>query len=142
MAKRGARKGEKGQRAHRPTKKQREIAKLSAGCGLPKYLIASLVGVSEDTLNKHYAGDMTLGKAEIGQRLAARLVSLAGAGDFRALKLYLETQMGWMSEGQRQAREQPKANEGRGVMVAPSAMTAEEWIAAARAANASKEKPG
>lgn len=69
--------------------------------GIPKYLIAKVVKLNEDTINKHYEYELSCSQAEAVQRIAKVVAVQAENGDSKAQALYLKTQgakFGWIEK--------------------------------------------
>jgi hypothetical protein len=81
---------------HKPTEKTRAIVRRSAGLGLPIPNICALVGhIDPKTLNKHYAEEMGIGKAEANATVADSLFNKVKAGDVTSMIWWTKTQMKW-----------------------------------------------
>lgn len=63
-----------------------------AVAGIPKYLIAKIIKIDEETLTKHYEYELSCSQAEAVQRIAKTVYSQAVEGDAKAQALYLKTQ--------------------------------------------------
>jgi hypothetical protein len=86
---------------HRPTKELRQRISDLAIAGTPKYLIAKVVKLDDDTLNKYYAYELECAKTEAIERIAKTVYVQAVEGDSKAQALYLKTQgasHGWVEK--------------------------------------------
>jgi hypothetical protein len=90
-----------GRKPHNPTDEIREKVRKMSGFGVPQPMIAGVFDICENTLKKHYAQELAVGKglacAQIGQRLYQRAFE---DGDVTALIWYTKTQMGWTDKTQ------------------------------------------
>ena len=79
-----------GRPQHRPTKKLREKVEIAAGGGMAHENIALALGITRNTLEKHYARELTIGAAERRLEVMQALRAAAKKGRVAAIKLYLE----------------------------------------------------
>ena len=104
---RGAPKGRFGQPAFVPTEDQREkvrtYAKVFPVHG--EHYIARLIGVSRDTLRRHFAEDMELGRAQMLAGIGSQMINRAqnadaetAKGDLDAQKFILARLGGWTTK--------------------------------------------
>lgn len=84
-----------GHNEHEPTAESRQLVANAAGVGLQQPMIATLVGVSENTLRKHYETELAAGKARATFKVAAKLFTKAEQGDLGAMIFWLKAQGGW-----------------------------------------------
>lgn len=95
------RKPSTGRPQHKPTADTRAKVQKMSGYGVPQPMIAGVFDICENTLKKHYARELALGKglacASIGQRIYQRAFE---DGDVTALIWYTKTQMGWTDKTQ------------------------------------------
>jgi predicted transcriptional regulator len=80
---------------HIPTDEQKKLVESTSGLGLPHEQIASLVGIDDKTLRKHYRKELDEGKAKANSQIAKTLYSKATSGDTTALIWWTKTQMKW-----------------------------------------------
>lgn len=84
---------------HVPTPYTRRQAEMLVAYGLRQPEIAAVIGVSEDTLKKHYEHELEYGKAKATAIAAHRLFDIATRGEGResvtALIFWLKTRAGW-----------------------------------------------
>lgn len=69
--------------------------------GIPKYLIAKIIKIDDETLTKHYEHELTCAQPEAVQRISKVVALQAEAGDPKAQALYLKTQgakFGWVEK--------------------------------------------
>jgi hypothetical protein len=92
----GARPGA-GQPPFQPTDSERKQVEAMSGYGLPIEQIAILVrnGIDADTLRKHFATELTAGKAKANSGVGRTLFQKAMSGDTTAMIWWTKTQMKW-----------------------------------------------
>ena len=80
-----------------PTDKDRKQVEALSGFGLPLEQIAILTcgGIDADTLRKHFAHELTSGKAKANSKVGQTLFQKATGGDTSAMIWWSKTQMGW-----------------------------------------------
>ncbi len=86
---------------HRPTDEQRTRVKDLAVAGIPKYLIAKIIKIDDETLTKHYDYELSCSQAEAVNRIGNVVAMQAMNGDAKAQALYLKTQgakFGWVEK--------------------------------------------
>ena len=86
---------------HEPTRQLKQRVMDLATAGIPKYLIAKIIKLDEDTLNKHYEYELSCAQAEAVERIGKVVALQAEAGDPKAQALYLKTQgakYGWVEK--------------------------------------------
>lgn len=86
-----------GRPAHEPTDEQREAVRVMAACGVRHDAIAAIVGVSDETLRKHYGHELAHGNAEVIRDVANALIARAlgeGPDAVNAQKFFLERRGG------------------------------------------------
>ena len=97
-ARRGAPKGEFGQPKFVPTADQRTKVMMGAAMGSPKWLIARTLEISEDTIDRHFAEEMALGRPRAIEQASKACFTRAlgtGTGAHVLLMFWLKTQAGW-----------------------------------------------
>jgi hypothetical protein len=90
-----------GRPPHIPTEAQKNLAKICSALGKPRRIAAELMGVSVNTLIRHYAKEWELGKDNVDVAVAGKLISAATSPQHtgptvEAAKFWAETQMGWI----------------------------------------------
>lgn len=83
---------------HVPTPESRRQVEMLIGYGLVHDAIAAVIGVSDETLRKHYRAELNHGKAKVVAQVANSLVkkALSERPDaINAAKFYLERQGNW-----------------------------------------------
>jgi DNA-binding transcriptional ArsR family regulator len=84
-----------GRPPHQPTDKLRGQVEGMAGVGSPRDEIALVLGISENTLRKHYAHELEVGLAKARARARHSLYQLAvDEKNVTALIFYAKTQLG------------------------------------------------
>lgn len=69
--------------------------------GAPKYIIAEIIGIDDETLTKHYKFELTTAKTIAIERVGKTVYQQALEGDSKAQALYLKTQgacQGWVEK--------------------------------------------
>lgn len=123
--------GRIGNAPYQPTEEQRrkirEYAKVFPVQG--EHMIARLVGISRDTLRRHHADDMELGRAEMLAAIGAQMINRAmnadaptAKGDLDAQKFTLARLGGWSTK----IDTGPRASDPFGGSVDLSRLSAEE----------------
>lgn len=84
-----------GRPPHEPTTQLRTRVTLYVMSGTPQDTIAELIGVSADTLRKHYRAELDFGMIEANSKVVGKLYGKAMAGDTAALIFWTKTRMGW-----------------------------------------------
>lgn len=77
---------------HEPTPELRQRIIDLAQAGIPKYLIAKIVKIDDETLTKHYEYELETAIPEAVGRIAKVVAIQAQEGDAKAQALYLKTQ--------------------------------------------------
>lgn len=74
----------------------RRQVESASGLGLPHDQIAALVGISDETLRKHYGSELGVGKAKASAQIAKTLFNKAVHGrDTTAMIWWTKAQMRW-----------------------------------------------
>ena len=84
-----------GRPEHRPTPQIRAQVRAFAGFGLPQQQLALLVGMSINTLRKHYAADLEFGEAQATAKVAQSLFNAASKGEAWAVCFWMKARAGW-----------------------------------------------
>lgn len=90
-----------GRPSHVPTEQSRNLVMVLRANGVDAQDIAYEIGISERTLDKHYAVEMARGKARIKAKMGANVVKKALGGDNTCMIFWLKTQGGgdWSERG-------------------------------------------
>ena len=100
-------------KAGRPphVKTEENAARVEALCayGMDHVMIASMLGISHDTLTKYYRHELDVGKSKVIEQVANSLKRTAMQGDVQAQKFFLSSRAGW---AEKQAHEVSGANGG------------------------------
>lgn len=86
---------------HIPSASLKTRVRDLAAAGIPKAIIAKVLGMDDETLNKHYERELTCAIPEAVERIAKVLAIQAEQGDSKAQALYLKTQgakYGWVEK--------------------------------------------
>jgi hypothetical protein len=86
--------GRIGQPPFKATDKQRELVLSHAACGTPRHIIADEIGISEDTLTRHFRKELDDGLPRANARLGGVLFKAAEKGDMRALEQWFDRRGG------------------------------------------------
>jgi hypothetical protein len=89
-----------GRPPHEPTKASRNLAKISSAIGKNQETIVAMIGISVDTLVKHYDYELQFGKDNVDCAVAGKLVSAATTQEHTGPSIaaaiwYSKAQMGW-----------------------------------------------
>lgn len=90
-----------GANKHEPTEALRQRVTDLAVAGIPKYLIAKVIKIDDETLTKHYEYELSCAQAEAVERIGKVVAIQALEGDPKAQALYLKTQgakFGWVEK--------------------------------------------
>ena len=86
---------------HIPTPALRTRVTDLATAGIPKYLIAKIIKIDDETLTKHYDYELSCAQPEAVERISKVVAIQAESGDPKAQALYLKTQgakFGWVEK--------------------------------------------
>ena len=75
----------RGRPPHVPTDRDRRQVEVMTGLGLTQEQIGKILGVSEDTLQRHYADEITNGVAKANVQVAQNLFNIATSRDSGAV---------------------------------------------------------
>jgi hypothetical protein len=95
-AKKAAKKSPKA--VHKPTDQQRRTVEAMSGYGVTREAIAAVVGVHYNTLAKHYATELEVGRGKAMAKVAQNLFQIAtgtGRDSVTAAIFYLKCRAGW-----------------------------------------------
>jgi hypothetical protein len=85
-------------RPHEPTDKDRKQVTLMAGIGLTHDQIATIIGISDETLRKYYSKELEISAAMMNAQVAQNLFSIAtskGPGAVPSAIFWLKTRANW-----------------------------------------------
>ena len=77
---------------HIPTQTTRQRVSDLSTSGIPAYLIAEILDISDDTLRKHYRKELNTAQAVALERVARTVMAQALDGDQKSQALLLKTQ--------------------------------------------------
>jgi hypothetical protein len=134
------------QKPFEPTVEQRSNVKTLASIGMRQEEIVLVVinpqtgrPIDEKTLREHFRQELAQGpviaNAQVGQALLQKAIG-DGHQSVAAAIWWTKCRMGWAD------RVSIELESKSGVLVPPAAMTPEQWIAMAAAANEGKKEPG
>ena len=86
---------------HKPTDHLKQRVSDMTQAGLPKYLIAKILKMDEETLCKHYEYELATAQGELVDKIAKAVAVQAQNGDQKSQALYLKTQgakFGWVEK--------------------------------------------
>jgi len=86
---------------HEPTAEQRLLVEALSAYGVTHDLIAGMIGISDETLRKHYRRELDYGLANLTAKVANSLVQKAlsqRADAVNAAKFFLQARAGWATE--------------------------------------------
>lgn len=132
----------------KPTDEQRQNVEAMVGFGLTFREIASLIrnpetheGISVNTLQRHFRSELDGGLAKTRAKVANSLVKKAISENHPQAAtcaiFYLKCKAGWRQED----KIVHEIEGGTGVLIAPAALTPEEWIRQAQERNEGKKSP-
>lgn len=78
-----------------PSEEKRLLVKELSGVGIPQEQIASILGISDDTLRKHFEPEIFVGRAEAHAKMAQAIYKKALSGSEKIMMFYAKTQMKW-----------------------------------------------
>ena len=133
---REAKRSGRGRPSHEPTARDRQTVEMLCALNINHEHIAEIIGVSDETLRKHYRKEIDIGKSKVIARVGSALVAKAVSDRpdaVNAAKFFLQSQGGWKerSEVMTTVRINPKdmtdehlaaiaSGSGEGVAAAPS----------------------
>lgn len=80
---------------HVPTEDQRNTVSAMAAYGIPQKEICSVIGISWETLLKHYRTELDTASAKANSKIAQRLYQKALDGDTASMIFWLKTRARW-----------------------------------------------
>ncbi len=96
-----------GRRAHVPTPESRETVKMLKLVGATDEQVGRILGMSTDSLVKHYRQDLDDGKAELLGKVAQTLYQKALDGDVTSCIFILKTKAKWSEKIEIDRLDQP-----------------------------------
>lgn len=84
-----------GRPAHQPTPETRRLVEQHAAVGTPQVAIGRVIGVSLNTLTKHYRDELDLGLVHANAVVASTLFAAAKRGNITAGIFWMRTRGGW-----------------------------------------------
>jgi hypothetical protein len=81
--------GRIGNPPHEPTAELKKIAETHAAVGTPQWAIAEEMGISEDTLQRHYAKELRLGLIRMNARIGSAVAKKALEGSSEHERFWL-----------------------------------------------------
>jgi hypothetical protein len=82
-------------RPHQPTPKDVQYVEALASYGVPEEDIARVIGVTRNTLRKHYSDQLENGQTRTNAQVAGFLFSAAKKGSVPAMMFWLRCRAGW-----------------------------------------------
>ena len=82
-------------KAHSPTPEQRQLVQLHATVGTTRATIASIIGIDQKTLTKHYKNELDLALAKANATIGGALFNKAKNGDTAAMIFWMKTRARW-----------------------------------------------
>jgi hypothetical protein len=89
-----------GRPEHLPTDQTRALVTLMAGMGANETDISHVIGISRNTLRKHYGPELASGPAKMDYHVYGAMYKAISRGKTDMIKLYLERRKGWKEEKQ------------------------------------------
>ena len=84
-----------GRPPHEPTEANRQKVITCAAVGIPQMDVARLLGMSINTLRKHYLDELETGSIEANVAIGGTLFNKAKSGDTTAMIWWTKARMGW-----------------------------------------------
>ena len=129
---------------HVPTERDRKQVLMMVGFGITQLQIASIMGVSQDTLDRHYRNELDSGVSRANMQVANNLFAIAtsrGQGAVAAAIFWMKTRAQWREV---ERHEHTGADGGPinvRTLIDVSQMTAEEQATLGRALAKAGVKP-
>ena len=89
---------------HKPTPETRAIVEKNSGFGLPKRMIATLIGVNEKTMEKYYEKELREGEAKANGLVAGTLFKKCMEGDTASILFWHKCRMGFREKDREEAK--------------------------------------
>lgn len=80
---------------YKPTDKTRKIVQMHVAIGTKLETIAEILGVTDKTLKKYYAKEITTGLSAANESIASSLFQAAKGGNVTAMIFWLKTRGRW-----------------------------------------------
>ncbi len=87
-----------GRPPHQPTEAGRKQVEAMSSYGIPQDDIARVIGISKNTLEKHYREELDLAASKSNAMVAQNLFRMATEKDFKAIPaaiFWMKTRAGW-----------------------------------------------
>ena len=91
-------KGKRGPKSYEPTDKEKNQVRLMAAMGIPQKNIAKIIGLSDESLRKHFRDDLDTGMDRANLAVGSNLFNIATsskAGNVSAAIFWLKTRARW-----------------------------------------------
>ena len=85
----------RGRPAFEPTDEHRKLVRDMVAAGIPHESIARVIGISRNTLEKHFREEIDTAAAEANAKVAMTLFEKALSGDTTAMIWWTKSRMGW-----------------------------------------------
>lgn len=89
-----------GRPTHVPSDQTKALVTLMAGMGANETDISHVIGISRNTLRKHYEAELASGPAKMDYHVYGAMYKAISRGKTDMIKLYLERRKGWKEEKQ------------------------------------------
>lgn len=90
--------GHNGRPQHAPTDQTKALVTLMAGMGANETDISHVIGISRNTLRKHYGPELDSGPAKMDYHVYGAMYKAISRGKTDMIKLYLERRKGWKED--------------------------------------------
>lgn len=87
-----------GRPEHRPTDQTRALVTLMGGMGANETDISNVIGISRNTLRKHYETELEAAPARMDYHVYSAMYKAIAKGKTDMIKLYLERRKGWKAD--------------------------------------------
>lgn len=84
-----------GAKDHKPTDENRRLVKMLAAVGARVDDIGTKLGISHDTVLKHYRTELEEGRIDANAQVAQTLFQQAKSGNTAAMIFWMKTRAGW-----------------------------------------------
>ena len=85
----------RGRKSHRPSERDKEFVRMLAAMNVSQDDIATKMGISDDTLRKHYKSELEDGRIDANASIGQTLFQQAKNGNTSAAIFWLKTRAGW-----------------------------------------------